>query len=96
MNTIYFDFDKIATNRDFYAQLSEQLQLPGHFGNNLDALYDILTGHLELPVMFYFNNMTEDKLSDFEELLVTLDDVENETHGQFSYDYSAGTVDWTD
>jgi ribonuclease inhibitor len=96
MNTIYFDFDKIATNQDFYAQLSEQLQLPEHFGNNLDALYDILTGYLELPVMFYFNNMADDKRSAFEELLAALDDAEDKTHGQFSYDYSAGTEDWAD
>ncbi|MDR0835173.1 MAG: barstar family protein [Tannerella sp.] len=94
MNTIYFDFDKITSNDDFYAQLSGQLQLPD--GNNFDTLYDVLTGYLELPLMFYFNNMTEKKISDFEELVATLDDAENETGGQFTYDYSAGTEDWAD
>jgi ribonuclease inhibitor len=96
MDTIYFDFDKIATEQDFYVQLSEQLQLPEHFGNDLDSLYDILTEYVELPLMFYFNNMTEDKLSSFAELVATLDDAENATQGQFSYDYSAGTEDWED
>ncbi|MDR2385388.1 MAG: barstar family protein [Tannerella sp.] len=95
MNTIYFDFDKIATNKDFYAQMGEQLQLPEHFGNNLDALHDLLAGYLELPLMFYFNNMSEKKFSDFEELVATLDDAENETQGQFTYDYDAGEEDRT-
>jgi ribonuclease inhibitor len=96
MNTIYFDFEKITTNKDFYAQMSEQLELPEYFGNNFDALYDILTGYLELPLMFYFNNMSEKKFSDFEDLIATLDDAEDETQGQFTYDYDTGTEGWAD
>ncbi|MDR3267332.1 MAG: barstar family protein [Tannerella sp.] len=89
MNTLYFDFEKIATIRDFYTQMAEQLELPDYFGQNLDALYDVLTGYLELPLMLYFNNMSEKKLSDFKDLITTLDDAEKETKGQFTYDYSA-------
>lgn len=89
MNTLYFDFEKIATIQDFYVQMAEQLKLPDYFGQNLDALYDILTGYLELPLMFYFNNMSEKEFSDFEDLITTLDAAEKETKGQFTYDYSA-------
>jgi ribonuclease inhibitor len=96
MNTIFFDFKKIATIQDFYAQMVEQAELPDSFGQNLDALYDVLTGYLELPLMFYFNNLSEEKFSDFEELIATLDNAESETKGQFTYDYSAGTEDWTE
>ena len=94
MNTVYFNFKKIENNADFYAQLGDKLQLPDYFGNNLDALYDILTGYVELPLMFYFNNLTEEKLACFANLIATLNDAEESTKGQFSFDYNFGAQDW--
>ena len=35
---------------DLYATMSRQLGFPDHFGNNLDALYDVLTGDIPGPV----------------------------------------------
>jgi ribonuclease inhibitor len=35
---------------DAYAALGRELGFPAHFGNNLDALYDVLTGDLIGPV----------------------------------------------
>jgi ribonuclease inhibitor len=96
MDTLYFDFEKITDNAGFYAEMGKQLQLPDYFGNNLDALYDLLTGYMELPLMFYFNNLTTDKMADFADLIATLDDAEENTQGQFSFDYSAGMDDWAD
>ena len=34
---------KIQTRRDFHQQLAEEMQLPEYYGNNLDALMDVLT-----------------------------------------------------
>jgi len=34
----------------FYGELSAQLSFPGHFGRNLDALWDVLTADIEGPV----------------------------------------------
>ncbi|GAA5785513.1 hypothetical protein GCM10007860_04500 [Chitiniphilus shinanonensis] len=42
---------QIRTLDDVYDQLSHQLDLPGHFGRNLDALYDVLRASVEGPLV---------------------------------------------
>lgn len=86
MKTIYIDFSKIGDEEDFFAQLREKLSLPEHFGNNLDALYDTITGDLEMPLRIEFVNMNVEQLEHFEDLLTTLEDAEDETEG-FSFAY---------
>lgn len=86
MNTIYIDFTEIGDYEDFYAQLKEKLKLPDHFGDNLDALYDSITGFVELPLHMEFVNMGVDQLENFEDLLVTLEDAEDELD-DFTFSY---------
>ena len=86
MKTIYIDFSEIGNEEDFFAQLREKLSLPEHFGNNLDALYDTITGDLEMPLRIEFVNMNVEQLEHFEDLLTTLEDAEDETEG-FSFAY---------
>ena len=41
---------------DFYQNIKEELDVPEYFGNNLDALYDILTehpDHLQIEFLHY-------------------------------------------
>lgn len=86
MNTTYIDFAEIGDYEDFYAQLKEKIQLPAHFGDNLDALSDVITGDLEMPLHLEFVNMSVDQLETFEDLLTTLEDAEDETE-EFSFAY---------
>ena len=86
MKTIYIDFSEIGDEEDFFAQPREKLSLPEHFGNNLDALYDTITGDLEMPLRIEFVNMNVEQLEHFEDLLTTLEDAEDETEG-FSFAY---------
>jgi ribonuclease inhibitor len=86
MKTIYIDFTDIGDYEDFYAQLKEKLPLPEHFGENLDALYDVLTGDLEMPLHLEFVNMTVDQLEIFEDLLTTLENAEEELE-DFTFTY---------
>lgn len=86
MKTIYIDFSEIGDEEDFFAQLREKMSLPEHFGNNLDALYDTITGDLEMPLRIEFVNMNVEQLEHFEDLLTTLEDAEDETEG-FSFAY---------
>jgi len=83
MKTIYIDFTDIGDYEDFYAQLKEKLPLPEHFGDNLDALSDVITGGLEMPLHIEFVNMTVDQL---EILLTVLEDAEDEMD-QFTFTY---------
>lgn len=86
MSTIYIDFTDIGDYEDFYAQLKEKIKLPEHFGDNLDALSDVITGELEMPLHIEFVNMTVDQLEIFEDLLLTLEDVEEEME-DFTFTY---------
>ena len=83
---IYIDFLNIGDYEDFYAQLKEKLTLPEYFGDNLDALYDVITGELEMPLHIEFVNMSVEQLEIFEDLLTTLEDAEDEVE-DFSFSY---------
>lgn len=86
MKTIYIDFAEIGDEEDFYTQLKEKIELPEYFGKNLDALYDTITGELELPLHIEFVNMSVEQLEDFEELLETLESINDEVE-DFSFTY---------
>lgn len=77
-NTVYIDFAELGDYDDFYAQLKEKLKLPEFFGDNLDALYDSITGFVALPLHLEFVNMSVEQLETFEDLLVTLEDADDE------------------
>ena len=83
---IYIDFLEIGDYEDFYAQLKEKLTLPEHFGDNLDALFDVIIGELEMPLHLEFVNMSVEQLEIFEDLLTTLEDAEEEVEG-FTFSY---------
>ena len=86
MKAIYIDFTDIGDYEDFYAQLKEKVTLPEYFGDNLDALSDVITSELEMPLDLEFVNMTVDQLEIFEDLLTTLEDAEDEME-DFSFTY---------
>ena len=83
---VYIDFLEIGDYEEFYAQLKEKLTLPDYFGDNLDALYDVITGELEMPLHIEFVNMSVEQLEIFEDLLTTLEDAEDEVE-DFSFSY---------
>lgn len=86
MNTVYIDFIEIGDMEDFFDQLKEKLKLPETFGDNLDALYDSITGFVELPLHIEFVNMSVEQLEDFEDLLTTLEEADEELV-DFSFAY---------
>lgn len=86
MSTIYIDFAELGDYEDFYAQLKEKLKLPDHFGDNLDALSDVIAGELEMPLHIEFVNLSVDQLEIFEDLLTTLEDAEDEVE-DFTFSY---------
>jgi len=46
MKKLHIDAAQIRTPAAFYKELGNCVQLPTHFGNNLDALWDFLTTDL--------------------------------------------------
>lgn len=86
MKEVYIDFINIGDYEDFYTELKSKLELPQHFGDNLDALADVISGGLEMPLHIEFVNMSVDQLELFEDLLTTLEDLEDEVEG-FTFTY---------
>lgn len=84
--TVYIDFSEIGDYEDFYEILKQKIKLPEYFGDNLDALYDSITGFVELPLHLEFVNMGVDQLETFEDLLTTLEDADEELE-DFTFSY---------
>lgn len=86
MKEVYIDFTDIGDYEDFYTQLKSRLDLPDFFGDNLDALYDSITGDIGMLLHLEFVNMSVDQLETFEDLLTTLEDAEEELE-DFTFSY---------
>lgn len=56
---ITIDGLSIKKKDDFYQNIKKELDVPEYFGNNLDALYDILTEQPDILQMkfLHYNNM---------------------------------------
>lgn len=86
MKNIEIDFTNIGDEEEFYAELKSKVELPEYFGDNLDALSDVISGELEMPLELEFVNMSVDQLETFEDLLETLEDLDDDVEG-FSFSY---------
>ncbi|MGE5147498.1 MAG: barstar family protein [Candidatus Eiseniibacteriota bacterium] len=67
----------IRTLADVYAALARQLAFPAHFGRNLDALHDALTGDIAGPIEIVWRDhrLSEAALgADYARLLAVLTD----------------------
>lgn len=62
-----------------YDALQTQLALPGHFGRNLDALWDVLTTDVRGPVTIRWRDHARARTTlgpDYDRLIATLREVE--------------------
>ncbi len=82
---INIDFYRIHTWKAFYRELKKQMPLPEYFGDNLDALWDWLTGGAELPMTFHFFNLSGFQLKKFEKLFVLMQDVQTDLGSDFNF-----------
>jgi ribonuclease inhibitor len=56
MKEYIFDTSDINNIDQLHAALADLLGFPEHYGRNLDALYDCLSGEIELPVKLIWTN----------------------------------------
>ncbi|TDB56007.1 barstar family protein [Photorhabdus luminescens] len=85
MHKVEFDFDRIPDLKMFYQQFSEQFELGDEFGSNLDALWDVVTGGIDLPVEVNFIHFTQQKRHDFASLVLLFEEAEEELEGELSF-----------
>lgn len=92
MKQVQFDFERIGTMDDFYAVARRELDLPEYFGNNLDALWDCITGDIELPLSVRFINMSMSQLETFEKLIALFEDAAGELGDDLPFEYYLRSV----
>ncbi|MBE5251577.1 MAG: barstar family protein [Enterobacterales bacterium endosymbiont of Blomia tropicalis] len=61
MLILTFDFCQLADRDAFYHQLAQQSHCPFPFGNNLDALWDWLTGGMALPAEIHLHHIDKQR-----------------------------------
>lgn len=87
MRELTLDFSHIHNKDDLYNELRTKLNLPPWFGNNLDALYDSLTGDIEMPLHLHLANMSREQQKEFSSFLSTFKEAATHTE-EFSFSYS--------
>mgnify|MGYP001605926305 FL=1 len=68
----------IRTLAGFYDELARQLAFPAHFGRNLDALWDVLTGEVAGPFEIVWEGSAQAQVNlgeDYDRLVALLDDL---------------------
>jgi len=73
--------ERVSSLEDFYDELSRNLPLPEHFGRNLDALWDSLTGDVEGPfeIIWKHSALSRKRMGkEYDAVLVLLHDLEAE------------------
>ncbi|TWP25120.1 hypothetical protein ETU08_01670 [Apibacter muscae] len=87
MKTVIFDFNDIENLSIFYRRFQKEFKLNSTMANNLDSLWDALTGYIEIPVKIEFINLTLFKLDKFSRLITLFEEAEEETDHKISFTY---------
>ena len=78
MRTIKLDISNISTVRALHIYLAYQLDLPAHYGRNLDALHDVLGEESEdMRLMLVGEPASEEMAAYLPRLVRVLEDSEN-------------------
>ena len=64
MKIIVIDFSKCKYPMDLHNEIREKLELPEWYGDNLDALWDMLTGFIETPIEVTVIYKPENKMAE--------------------------------
>ena len=71
---LILDGNEIQDIQSFHNKIQEVLDLPDYYGKNLDALWDCLTGWVEIPVTLIWVGFEKNKidLGDYAEKTLSL------------------------
>ena len=83
MKIVLIDGEKITTQKKLHTQFKKSLDLPDWYGENLDALYDVLTWtNDEIGVIAVNTELLSNNLGDYwNKFLYLMNDVEGERTG---------------
>lgn len=84
MKKVILNSKEFKNIKDLHKILKDKLKLPKNYGDNLDALWDCLTGWIDLPLTIEWIGFDESQasLGDYaQKLLQVLQDAEREIDG---------------
>lgn len=84
MKTVVLNGEDFATIEQLHVTLRQVLELPTTYGANLDALWDSLTGQVQLPLQIEWLNydLSEERLGDYaQQVLGLMEEVQGEGNG---------------
>lgn len=83
---VHLEGEKIKNRDDFHREIKEVLNFPPYYGGNLDALWDMVTGWIPLPVILVWNDFAvsrETMGNVIDPIVETLKEAEAELGGKF-------------
>ena len=81
-----FDFDDIADQQDFYREFSQSFSLNREQVNNLDSLWEAVTGGLlPLPLEIEFIHLNDKQRRRVGALILLFDEAEEELEGELRF-----------
>lgn len=74
MNIIQIDGRYLLNRESLHQSLQDKLQLHEHYGHNLDALWDALTGEVRMPLTIRWSHfdISREKLGHYADQVVDL------------------------
>ncbi|WP_411345970.1 barstar family protein [Paenibacillus sp. WLX1005] len=84
MKTVILNGEDFATIEQLHSTLRQVLELPDTYGANLDALWDSLTGQIQLPLQIEWlhYDLSEERLGDdAQQVLGLMEEVQGEGNG---------------
>ena len=80
MKIVLLDGDRIKKESDIHKEFGKVISLPGYYGENLDALYDVLTDlNEEIGVIVVKNKLLMNNLGkSWENFLLLMEDLNEE------------------
>lgn len=89
MKEVIINGERITSKEALYSHLNRLFCFPSYFGNNLDALWDVLTDEVE-PTMIHFKNVfaMQEQLGNYGEKVIRLfQNLEDHTDNYTVYFY---------
>jgi ribonuclease inhibitor len=85
MKSITIDCSKIKSEKDFHEAFGSLEVTPDYYGNNLNALWDVLSTDIEGPVEFVFQNHKDFELANkdvYKKVMGVFNDAVSECPGE--------------
>ncbi|PFA62932.1 barnase inhibitor [Bacillus sp. AFS015802] len=89
MNKVIINGEDFHTMQEFHKYIKRKLDLPDYYGENLNALWDCLTGFTQFPLLLVWENFDMSKAhigEDAEKILQLFKEVQGELEGDFIFE----------